>query len=391
MRPKCPLCGSPTDLLHPNLHDDLYGSIGVWHLHRCSEPDCGLGSLQPPPTSADILAAYESYHTHSPDHGPVNATDGMSAGDGNGAMTFLHNLWQGARERYQARRFGYTPAPRPVLESTLSSVLSWLITLLPGHRADFAAAAFYLHAPQELQATTSSPTARPQLLEVGCGSGKILSRMQNFGWQVTGTDFDDNAVMAARSRDLDVRSGTLAAQNFAPASFDAIVLKHVLEHVPEPVAELALCNHLLKPGGKLIVMTPNLAGLGHDRWQRHWRGLEPPRHLQIFTPPALRTALINGGLSVQELSTTGRTRSSYRASLDAQRLTAGKGNLAALPSLVLAELDEWLEALMRLRDPLCGNELLAIATASLPAAEPAAAQPPTPQLLTPKPLGNHAR
>jgi len=347
MRFKCPLCDSPTASLYPNLRDELYGSAGVWHLHRCSNTACGLGSLQPPPTSAEILSAYESYHTHA----PAEQVDSPQS------ASLLRMLWGGARERFQARRFGYAPKPLPAFSNVVATALSWLIPLLPGHRADFATAVFYLDAP----ASTTNGEA-PRLLEVGCGNGKLLERMQDFGWQATGTDFDDNAVAAARSRNLDVRAGPLAAQNFATGSFDAIVLKHVIEHVPEPIAELTLCASLLKPGGKLVLLTPNFAGRGHDRWQQHWRGLEPPRHLHIFTPAALRAAIEQSGLNVHTLSTTGRTRNAYRESLDAERLTQGKGNLPTLPSLALAELDEWLEAVMRLRDPLCGNELLAIAT-----------------------------
>ena len=349
MRPKCPLCDSATESLYPNLRDELFGSPGVWHLHRCSNTACGMGSLQPPPTSAEILTAYESYHTHA----PAESLDTQQS------ASLLDTLWSGARERFQARRFGYAPKPLPALTHATATALSWLIPLLPGHRADFEAAAFYLDAPV---ATTATNAGNHSLLEVGCGNGKLLERMQNFGWQVTGTDFDDHAVAAARTRNLDVRAGPLAAQQFAQGSFDAIVLKHVIEHVPEPVAELTLCASLLKPGGKLVLLTPNFAGRGHERWQQHWRGLEPPRHLQLFTPAALRAAIEQSGLTVLTLSTTGRTRSAYRQSLDAERLTQGKGNLPTLPSLALAELDEWLEAVMRLRDPLCGNELLAIAT-----------------------------
>lgn len=347
--PTCPLCESRTASLYPNLRDELYGSLGVWHLHRCSNAACGLGSLQPPPTSAEILAAYESYHTHAP----------AEQLDSQAQASLLRILWAGARERFQARRFGYTPKSLPAFENTAATALSWLIPLLPGHRADFETSVFYLDAPAALSAATD---AAPRLLEVGCGNGKLLGRMEEFGWQVTGTDFDDNAVAAARTQNLDVRHGPLAAQGFEPHSFTAIVLKHVIEHIPEPVAELRLCANLLKPGGKLILLTPNLAGRGHARWQKHWRGLEPPRHLHLFTPEALKLALEQGGLNVETLRTTGRTRNAFRESLDAERLTLGKGNMATLPALMLAELDEWLEAIMRLRDPLCGNELLAIAT-----------------------------
>lgn len=378
VRPQCPLCGSATERLHENLRDELFGSIGVWQFHRCTNGGCGLGSLQPPPTSAEIIAAYESYHTHAPDSVATAEQSSVAA------ISLLQTLWSGARERYQARRFGYTASPLPTSQHLVASVLSWLITMLPGHRADFEAAAFFLDAPKNLpiphrgsSSDTNTPSKgndlvtsnSPRLLEVGCGGGKLLGRMQSFGWQVTGTDFDENAVAAAQSHAIDVRLGTLAEQNFAPASFDAIVLKHVIEHVPEPVAELTLCNSLLKPGGKLIVLTPNMAGRGHKRWARYWRGLEPPRHLQIFTPQALTTAITDSGLTLQELRTTGRTRGAYRESLDAERLAAGKGTMASLPSLILAELDEWLEAVLRLRDPLCGNELLAIAHSPLTRAD----------------------
>lgn len=360
MKPKCPLCGSPTDSLHPNLRDQLFGAVGVWHLQRCSDQACGLGSLQPPPTSAEILAAYDSYHTHSPERGPTQ----NSAPDSRASKSLLGILWAGARERYQARRFGYTPKPLKPVSHALSTVLSWIIPMLPGHRADFETAVFYLDAPAALRANNAGTTlTAPRLLEVGCGSGKLLARMRDFGWEVTGTDFDENAVKAASALTLDVRLGPLQAQNFAPESFDAVVLKHVLEHVPDPVNELRLCRSLLKPGGKLIVLTPNLAGRGHARWQAHWRGLEPPRHLHIFTPPALRTVIEQSGLHLAELRTTGRTRNAYRESLDAERLSAGKGNMPTWISLVLAELDEWLEAMRRITDPLCGNELLAIAAA----------------------------
>jgi len=349
MKYQCPLCDYPAASLYPHLRDELFGSPGVWHLYRCSNTNCGLGSLQPPPTSAEIMAAYESYHTHAPAE-PVDSQPSAS---------LTRTLWGGARERFQARRFGYAPKPLPAITNATANLLSWLIPLSPGHRADFETAVFHLDAPV---ATAAANSSTPCLLEVGCGNGKLLKRMQDFGWQVTGTDFDDNAVAAARSRNLDVRSGPLAAQQFAQGSFDAIVLKHVIEHVTEPIAELTLCASLLKPGGKLVLLTPNFAGRGHARWQQHWRGLEPPRHLHLFTPAALQAAIKQSGLQIQTLTTTGRTRSAYRQSLDAERLTQGKGNMPTLASLALAELDEWLEAVVRLRDPLRGNELLAIAT-----------------------------
>jgi hypothetical protein len=47
----------------------------------------------------------------------------------------------------------------------------------------------------------------------------------------------------------------------------------------------------LKPGGKLVVATPNGSSLSHRFFQQAWRGLEPPRHLYIFSPQSIRRTL----------------------------------------------------------------------------------------------------
>jgi len=207
----------------------------------------GFGIYTVAATQTVVWAACNPHprlHTHAPAE-PVDSQPSAS---------LTRTLWGGARERFQARRLGYAPKPLPAITNATANLLSWLIPLSPGHRADFETAVFHLDAPV---ATAAANSSTPCLLEVGCGNGKLLKRMQDFGWQVTGTDFDDNAVAAARSRNLDVRSGPLAAQQFAQGSFDAIVLKHVIEHVTEPIAELTLCASLLKPGGKLVLLTPN--------------------------------------------------------------------------------------------------------------------------------------
>jgi hypothetical protein len=64
------------------------------------------------------------------------------------------------------------------------------------------------------------------------------------------------------------------------------------------------CRELLKPGGRLVVTTPNARGLGHARFGASWRGLEPPRHLQIFSPPTLAECARRAGLEVLEAGST---------------------------------------------------------------------------------------
>jgi 2-polyprenyl-3-methyl-5-hydroxy-6-metoxy-1,4-benzoquinol methylase len=126
-----------------------------------------------------------------------------------------------------------------------------------------------------------------RLLDVGCGSGELLERMQNLGWHAEGLDTDAVAIQMARERGLQVRSGELEQHSYSEANFDAVTLNHVIEHVHDPRTLLMECSRLLKPGGRVVVVTPNVDSLEHKRFKAHWRGLEPPRHLQVFSSTSL--------------------------------------------------------------------------------------------------------
>jgi SAM-dependent methyltransferase len=134
-----------------------------------------------------------------------------------------------------------------------------------------------------------------RLLDIGCGNGEFLFLAKSAGWSVVGVDPDPNAVAVARSRGLDVRKGGIEVLGRQRDLFDGITLSHVIEHAHDPMALLRACHCLLKPGGWIWVETPNLDSLGHQRYARHWRGLEPPRHLVVFTRNSLCRLLAEAG------------------------------------------------------------------------------------------------
>jgi predicted SAM-dependent methyltransferase len=78
-------------------------------------------------------------------------------------------------------------------------------------------------------------------------------------------------------------------------------MSHVIEHVHDPVGVLKSCFELLRPGGVLWLETPNICSFGHETFGRNWRGLEPPRHLVIFSPASMRGALEVAGFSTVEI------------------------------------------------------------------------------------------
>jgi SAM-dependent methyltransferase len=133
------------------------------------------------------------------------------------------------------------------------------------------------------------------VLDVGCGDGAFLALAQRSGWQVLGLEPDAQAAAVAQEQGVPVRVGGLEALADRHAAFDVITLAHVIEHVADPVATLRACHRLLKPGGQLWLETPNAAGQGLRAFGHHWRGLEAPRHLVLFTPQSLQRALAEAG------------------------------------------------------------------------------------------------
>ena len=146
-----------------------------------------------------------------------------------------------------------------------------------------------------------------RLLDVGCGNGVFLDVMRQLGWEVTGVDPDGAAVTVARQKlGLQVFEGSLEEAGLPGGHFDAITMNHVIEHVPDPIGTLRECHRVLRPGGRLVVATPNISSLGRRLFDDAWVLWDPPRHLHLFSQSALRACAELAGLEISELRTTAR-------------------------------------------------------------------------------------
>jgi len=140
-----------------------------------------------------------------------------------------------------------------------------------------------------------------KVLDVGCGRGLTAGSLRDRGWQAKCCELSATSSRHAREvLGLDVDGDGFHPERFADGEFDALIIWHVLEHLPDPQAALEHCARVLRPGGVLALAVPNF-----DSWQARvtkyaWFHLDMPRHYSHFSAPWLRRRLAELGFRVVE-------------------------------------------------------------------------------------------
>ncbi len=132
-----------------------------------------------------------------------------------------------------------------------------------------------------------------KILDVGCGTGDTLILLKKLGWDVFGLEIDKNAITVAKKRGLkNVSLGSFEEINtYEDNYFDVIRLYHVIEHVDDPELCIKLIYRKLKPGGEIILGTPNVDSITSFVFRKFWYNLDIPRHLFLFYPTTLRNLI----------------------------------------------------------------------------------------------------
>lgn len=154
-----------------------------------------------------------------------------------------------------------------------------------------------------------------RLVDVGCGNGLLQRHLESLGWKETvGVEPSGNPT-GRRELGLEIYNEPVRVFLARPGmagGFDVAVANHVLEHSYEPLRLLAELRDLVRPGGHVLIATPNLAGVSM-RWKtwasrlglksRPFRHLDYPKHLVLFglrnLPPLVEAA----GLSIRAAET----------------------------------------------------------------------------------------
>lgn len=143
---------------------------------------------------------------------------------------------------------------------------------------------------------------RLKLLDIGCSNGLFLAKARAAGFSVRGVELSPMTAEFARSHfALDVFRGSWRDADIPECSLDVITLFDVIEHMPDPLAELRGIRKLLKPGGLLLQSTPNIDGLfprvsqPFARMLDYWPHPEPPHHLYQFSVRTLSELTARAG------------------------------------------------------------------------------------------------
>lgn len=160
-----------------------------------------------------------------------------------------------------------------------------------------------LHAAdiEETATTAGLPwPKKPKVLDVGCGLGLFLSSAKDV-WatdDVRGVDFNPVCRDFAKAEfDIEIDAGDLHQQRYADAGFDVVTMRHCLEHVPDPAAELKEIHRITKPGGYVEVEVPT-PGAAARFFGGRWVFLQPPTHFFHFPEAALAKLLDDAGFDV---------------------------------------------------------------------------------------------
>jgi 2-polyprenyl-3-methyl-5-hydroxy-6-metoxy-1,4-benzoquinol methylase len=273
----CLFCRAVGVTRYAGMRDKLFGAAGIWSISYCR--NCDLSWLDPRPIRRDLAKIYQSYYTHEP------------VRSGSSILVSLKNKVE--RILLKAE-FGYDSLPGGTGARFAGRLLG---ALLPMAREIAGSSVMWLNAQ-----------SKGKLLDVGCGNGSFLATMQALGWDVAGVEPDaKSARIATEELGLSVTASTLEDANFPPDCFDCVTAHHTIEHMHEPVEFLRESFRILKPGGRLVVTTPSVPSFAHRIFRRCWRGLEPPRHLYLFSPHALGICVERIGFRLDVLRTTARS------------------------------------------------------------------------------------
>jgi SAM-dependent methyltransferase len=134
------------------------------------------------------------------------------------------------------------------------------------------------------------------LLEIGCGYGYLLDEARPFFERRVGTEFSAEGAAIARATGAEVFVGGIEEVP-RDSKFDCIVAIQVIEHVYEPLRFVQQLASHTKPGGHIVLATPDIGGVLRKAMGRRWPSFKAPEHVLYFDFQTLGALMRRAGLS----------------------------------------------------------------------------------------------
>lgn len=215
---------------------------------------------------------------------------------------------------------------------------------------------------------------RGRVLDLPCGSGAFTRRLIDAGYDICAADI---ALHEAVPADVFTAADMNQRLPFDDGAFDAVVSIEGIEHIERPYDFVRECRRVLKPGGTLIVTTPNISSL-RSRWRWFLTGFhnkakypldetqpQPRHHITMVSYPQMRYMLHTNGFAMERVVTNRVKAASWLYApivplqIVAQRLGFRRGVRSEGHARVMTEV----RTAMRSRAVLFGETMIVIARA----------------------------
>ena len=145
-----------------------------------------------------------------------------------------------------------------------------------------------------------------RLLEIGSGMGHLVAQLED-SFETVGIDLNHWAVKQSKEvvDKTDLQTASAEELPFADNSFDVIIIKHIVEHLPNPEKAIAEIGRVTAPGGVLILATPNLDSLLKPWKGEKWIGYQDPTHISLHPPAAWLNWIEKSGFSLMRIFADG--------------------------------------------------------------------------------------
>ena len=187
------------------------------------------------------------------------------------------------------------------------------------------------------------------LLEIGSGLGHLVGQLED-SFETYGLDVNYWAVHQSKSVTQTTSLQTASAQDlaFADHSFNVVIIKHIVEHLPDPQKAINEIGRVTETGGTLILATPNLDSLLKPWKGDAWIGYQDPTHISLKRPAEWLSLIEGAGFTIERVFADGFWDVPYIPIVPSpiQKLTFGSlGGFQAITGFVFLPM-RWGESIM---------------------------------------------